>query len=122
MSYEIKFGTDGWRAVISDGFTFSNVKRVTQAACDVVRKVSKSRLILIGYDRRFFSPQFADTAARVATANGFPNLFGQHPCPGHAQAGLERIHRDAIEQRAAIVGHERIDTELGWAESIAQAR
>jgi phosphomannomutase len=71
MRYELKFGTVGGRAVISDGFTFSNVKRAVQAACDVVRKVSKSRLILIGYDRRFFSPQFAETAARVAVANGF---------------------------------------------------
>ena len=79
MSYEIKFGTDGWRAVISDGFTFSNVKRAAQAACDVVRKVSKSRLILIGYDRRFFSPQFADTAARVAVANGFKVEIADQP-------------------------------------------
>ncbi len=79
MSYEIKFGTDGWRAVISDGFTFSNVKRAAQAACDVVRKISKSRLILIGYDRRFFSPEFADTAARVAVANGFKVEIADQP-------------------------------------------
>lgn len=68
---EIKFGTDGWRSVISDGFTFHNVKRVAQAACDVARKISKSRLLLIGYDRRFFSSEFAQTAGRVAVANGF---------------------------------------------------
>ncbi len=79
MSDEIKFGTDGWRAVISDRFTFGNVKRVAQAACDVLRKTSKSRLILIGFDRRFFSDKFADTAAKVAVANGFRVEVSREP-------------------------------------------
>src|SRR4051794_17279871 len=79
MTYEIKFGTDGWRSVIGDGFTFANVKRVTQAACDVIRQKSKSRLILIGYDRRFFSDKFALTAASVAMANGFKVEMGSEP-------------------------------------------
>ncbi len=80
----IKFGTDGWRSVIADGFTFENVKRVTQATCDVLRRSSKSRLIVIGYDNRFFSPQFADTAAKVALGNGFKVEMGSEsvssPC------------------------------------------
>lgn len=79
MTYEIKFGTDGWRAVIGDGFTFANVRRAAQAACDVVRQTSKSRLILIGYDRRFFSDRFAATAASVASANGFKVEMAAQP-------------------------------------------
>src|SRR5258706_245691 len=71
MITKIKFGTDGWRSVISDGFTFQNVKRVAQAACLVARKTSKSRLILVGYDRRFFSNRFAELTAQVALSNGF---------------------------------------------------
>ena len=80
MPYEIKFGTDGWRAIIGDGFTFANVKRVAQAACDVTRQNSKSHLILVGYDRRFFSEKFAETAASVAQANGFKVEMTDEPC------------------------------------------
>lgn len=79
MPEEIKFGTDGWRAVIADEFTFENVKKVAQAACDTIRKSSKSRLILVGYDHRFFSEQFAETAARVALANGFRVEMSNEP-------------------------------------------
>ncbi len=79
MNDEIKFGTDGWRGVISDEFTFQNVKRVAQAACDVARKTSKSRLILVGFDRRFFSDKFAMTAANVAVGNGFRVEMSKEP-------------------------------------------
>lgn len=68
---EIKFGTDGWRSVISDGFTVANVRRVAQAVCSVLRESTRNRLILVGYDRRFFSDRFAMEAARVAVGNGF---------------------------------------------------
>lgn len=97
MSYEIKFGTDGWRAVIADGFTFENVRRVTQAACDVLRKTSKSRLILIGYDRRFFSDRFAKTAAEVSSANGFRVEMGASPISSPALS----FH---VRQRKAAAG------------------
>lgn len=97
MSYEIKFGTDGWRSAISDGFTFDNVKRVAQAACDVIRKSSKSRLLLIGYDRRFFSDKFADTAAKVASANGFHVEIGREPISSPALS----FH---VKQRKAAMG------------------
>lgn len=79
MNYEIKFGTDGWRAVIADGFTFANLRRAAQAASDAARQLSKSRLLLVGYDRRFFSRQFAETAARVAVANGFRVEIADQP-------------------------------------------
>src|SRR5438045_3957760 len=96
MSSEIKFGTDGWRAVIADGFTFTNVKRTAQSVCDVARKLSKSRLILVGYDRRFFSERFAETAARVATANGFRVELSSAPLSSPALASQVNERRAAI--------------------------
>ncbi len=79
MLQEIKFGTDGWRAVIGDGFTFQNLKNAVQATCDVLRKTSKSRLIIIGYDCRFFSNRFAEVAAQVALGNGFKVEIASEP-------------------------------------------
>lgn len=71
MLYQIKFGTDGWRSVIADGFTYTNVQRVTQSTCHVLKKISKSKLILVGYDHRFLSNEFAKTVAEVALGNGY---------------------------------------------------
>ncbi len=66
----IKFGTDGWRAIIAEDFTFANVKVVSQAIADYLRKKNKSRLtVVIGYDRRFLSAEFAQTVAQVLAAN-----------------------------------------------------
>ena len=53
----IKFGTDGWRAVIAEDFTFANVERVTQAAADYWKATpvaGTEQKIILGYDRRFF--------------------------------------------------------------------
>lgn len=93
---EIKFGTDGWRAVISDGFTFKNVKRVAQAACDIARKTSKSRLLLVGFDRRFFSDKFAETAARVAVANGFRVELSRDPISSPTLSSQVRQRKAAL--------------------------
>jgi phosphomannomutase len=77
----IKFGTDGWRAVISEGFTFANVERVAQAYADyLVRHRDyepnttgpfdmRPPLVVVGYDRRFLSEQFAQRAAEILTGN-----------------------------------------------------
>src|ERR1044071_1388948 len=92
----IKFGTDGWRAVISDGFTISNVKRVAQASCEVVREISKNRLILIGYDRRFFSRRFAETAAFVALGNGFRVEISKEPLSSPALAAHVKLRKAAM--------------------------
>ncbi len=67
----IRFGTDGWRAVIADEFTFANVERVAQAYAEFVRRQSAgaSAEVVIGYDRRFLSGQFAARAAEVLAGN-----------------------------------------------------
>ncbi len=66
----IAFGTDGWRGVIADDFTFDNVRIVTQAICDHVSENSQSPTLVIGYDTRFLSDRFAREAACVAAGRG----------------------------------------------------
>ena len=71
VSNAIKFGTDGWRAVINEDFTFDNVRICAQAAADYLTSSGLSEKgLLIGYDTRFASERFADAAAEVAAANG----------------------------------------------------
>ena len=66
----IKFGTDGWRAVIAEDFTFDNVKIVSQAVADYLKKQKgKNKKVVIGYDCRFLSAEFAETVALVLAAN-----------------------------------------------------
>jgi phosphomannomutase len=70
----IKFGTDGWRAIIAREFTFANVERVAQAYADFLTREAGSGskpLVVIGFDRRFLSEKFAARAAEVMVANGF---------------------------------------------------
>ena len=83
---EIKFGTDGWRAVISDEFTFQNVKKVSQAMADYIatqKNVLKDRdfKVVIGYDTRFLSDKYAELTACVVAANGIPVILSDRPCP-----------------------------------------
>ncbi len=69
----IRFGTDGWRAVIADDFTFANVRRVAGAiASYVLKHEDPSRGLIVGYDTRFGSPRFARAAAEVLAAAGIP--------------------------------------------------
>lgn len=68
----IKFGTDGWRAVISDTFTFENVRIVAQAIADYVREQSDTERpeVVVGFDTRFLSDRYAREVARVMAGNG----------------------------------------------------
>jgi alpha-D-glucose phosphate-specific phosphoglucomutase len=68
----IRFGTDGWRAVIADTFTFDNVRLISQAVADAVLQQhtgDKQPEVVIGYDTRFLSDRFAIEVARVMAAN-----------------------------------------------------
>ncbi len=69
----IKFGTDGWRAVISDTFTFVNVRIVAQATAEWVNKNNPSfgeKIVAVGYDNRFLSTEYAAAFADVLASNG----------------------------------------------------
>jgi phosphomannomutase len=70
---EIKFGTDGWRGVIADDYTFANVRRVANAiAAYVLKHEDASRGVMIGYDTRFGSPNFARVIADIIAGAGIP--------------------------------------------------
>ncbi len=68
----IRFGTDGWRAVISDTFTFDNVRLVAQAIADYVLERSEREQpeVVVGFDTRFLSDRYAREVARVMAGNG----------------------------------------------------
>jgi phosphomannomutase len=67
----IRFGTDGWRAVISDEFTVKNVQLVAHAIASYLTKnISTSPKVTIGYDTRFHSKYFAETVAKILELNG----------------------------------------------------
>jgi len=81
---QIKFGTDGWRAVIAEDFTFANVARVAQATADYWTAnpvASANKKVIVGYDRRFFSDRFAETTAAVFAANDFQVVLTPEATP-----------------------------------------
>jgi phosphomannomutase len=88
----IHFGTDGWRAVISDSFTFANLRMVTQAIADAVAsghfdKQSESatppdsKKFVVGFDTRFLSDRYAGEISRVLAANGYTVHLTQADAP-----------------------------------------
>ena len=81
----IKFGTDGWRAVIGEDFTFANVDRVAQATADYWKSNpvagTDAKKVVVGYDRRFLSDQFAARVAEVLAGNGFEVTLTDRPTP-----------------------------------------
>ena len=68
---EIQFGTDGWRGVIADNFTFENVAKVALATANYFKKQKRIRNgVIVGYDARFLSREFAEKTAEVIGNNG----------------------------------------------------
>jgi phosphomannomutase len=78
---EIKFGTDGWRGVVADDFTYANVRRVAQGAAEYLLSRSKDPLAVVGYDCRFASEEFARAVADVLAVNGVRSLIFDRPSP-----------------------------------------
>jgi phosphomannomutase len=79
---QIKFGTDGWRGVIADDFTFANVRTAAEAiAAYVHAKEDPAKGLCIGYDTRFLSKAFARACAEVAAATGIPVLLANDITP-----------------------------------------
>jgi len=80
----IKFGTDGWRAVISDTFTFENVRIVAQATAEWILKNNpnfKTKQASVGYDNRFLSAEYAAAFAEVFAANGIKTYLSDTSLP-----------------------------------------
>jgi phosphomannomutase/choline kinase len=79
---QVTFGTGGWRAIIGEGFTLHNVRRLSQALSnDMTRRETEQRGVLIGYDRRFLSRQAAEAAAEVFAGNNIPVLLLSEDVP-----------------------------------------
>ncbi len=80
--YKIKFGTDGWRARIGDGYTFANLRRCTQGFADYLIAVGLAEKgCVIGHDRRFQAEDFAAAAAEVLAGNGIQVWLTDGPTP-----------------------------------------
>jgi phosphomannomutase len=95
---QIKFGTDGWRAVIAEDFTFANVEQVAQATADAWMAnppADTQPLAVVGYDRRFLSDQFGARVAEVFAGNGFKVLLSDSPVPTPAVSYAVKAHRAA---------------------------
>src|SRR5256714_13488326 len=87
---EIRFGTDGWRGIIADDFTFENVRRVAGAIASYVLKYEDAqRGVFVGYDARFASPRAAQIVAEVISAAGGPVKLadGYTPTPAGSFSG-----------------------------------
>ena len=83
----IKFGTDGWRAVVAEDYTFANVRLCAQGTADYIRERGlATRGLVIGYDTRFGSQDFAAAVAEVTTANGITTLLCDKAAPTPAVA------------------------------------
>src|SRR4051794_8652175 len=81
---QIKFGTDGWRAVIAEDFTFANVDCVAQATADFWNTnpiPGTEKRAVVGYDRRFLSDQFAQRVAEILAGNDFIVTLTNAPTP-----------------------------------------
>src|SRR5438477_1920277 len=78
---QIKFGTDGWRGIIADDFTFGNVRKVAQGTAQYLKTRSNDPLAIVGYDCRFASEDFAQSVADVFASNGIRTLVFDRPSP-----------------------------------------
>jgi phosphomannomutase len=87
----IKFGTDGWRGVIAEDFTFANARMVAEAISRyVVRGEDARKGVIVGYDHRYASDWMARRVAEVISSAGTPVWLTDRPCPTPAVSYLVR--------------------------------
>ena len=120
----IKFGTDGWRALIARDFTFANVRACAEGVSRLLLEDGTAeRGLVVGYDTRFGSPEFAAEVAQVTTANGIPTYLCDRVTPtpvvsynivrrqagggvvitaSHNPARLERLQIQAVLRRQRV--------------------
>ncbi|MBI3312123.1 MAG: phosphoglucomutase/phosphomannomutase family protein [Candidatus Omnitrophica bacterium] len=81
---EIRFGTDGWRSLVAEDFTFPNVRAVTQGVASYLKKhptAGRRKAVIVGYDTRPLGDRFAEAVAEVLAGNGFQVLLTPTPMP-----------------------------------------
>jgi alpha-D-glucose phosphate-specific phosphoglucomutase len=92
----IKFGTDGWRGIIADDFTFANARIVAEAIGRyVVRGEDARQGVIVGFDHRYASDSVARHVAQVLSASGIPVWLADKPCPTPAVSYLVRERKSA---------------------------
>jgi phosphomannomutase len=102
MPQPIKFGTDGWRGLIADDFTFDRVALVAPLAAKILAQVygesTNSRTVIVGHDRRFLAEEFARKAAETIQAAGFDVLLTDNyaPTPAFSLAAKQQNALGAI--------------------------
>ena len=99
MAQKIKFGTDGWRGVIAEDYTFDNVRRCAQGfASYMLAQGKKGQWIVVGYDMRFGSEHFAAAVAEVLAGNGLKVYLtdGATPTPVIAYAVVNKKAAGAV--------------------------
>ncbi|NER04891.1 MAG: phosphoglucomutase/phosphomannomutase family protein [Okeania sp. SIO3C4] len=108
MAKPIKFGTDGWRGVIADDFTFERVSLVAPIAARILEKnyadsTNNSKTVIVGYDRRFMAEEFAQVAAEAVQNAGFDVLLTDTyaPTPAFSWAAFEKQALGAIVMTAS---------------------
>jgi alpha-D-glucose phosphate-specific phosphoglucomutase len=104
MTYKIKFGTDGWRGVIAEDYTFDNVRRCAQGFANYLLDKGKSgQWIIVGHDKRFASENFAVAAAEVLAGNGLKVYLtdGPTPTPVIAYAVVDKKAAGAVNITAS---------------------
>jgi alpha-D-glucose phosphate-specific phosphoglucomutase len=127
----IKFGTDGWRAVISDTFTFNNLRLVAQAIADYVRNEGdhgRNPEVIIGFDTRFLSDRYATEVARVMAGNGIVAWLTRADAPTPA-ISYSVVHKHAAAGVMITASHNppryngiKLKAAYGGAASPEQAR
>ena len=104
MAFKIKFGTDGWRGVIAEDYTFDNVRRAAQGyASYMLEKGNAGKWVIVGYDKRFGSENFAAAVAEVLAGNGL-NVYltdGATPTPVIAFAVVNKKACGAVNITAS---------------------
>ena len=104
MTFKIKFGTDGWRGVIAEEYTFDNVRRCAQGyASYMLEKGNAGKWVIVGHDKRFSSEHFAAAVAEVLAGNGFKVYLtdGATPTPVIAFAVVNKKACGAVNITAS---------------------
>jgi phosphomannomutase len=104
MTAEIRFGTDGWRGIVGDDFTYAAVRRCAQGTAEYLLSRTADPLAVVGYDCRFASEEFASEVARVLAANGVRSLLFDRPSPTQV-ASWTVIERRATGAAVVTASH-----------------
>ena len=105
MATEIRFGTDGWRAVIAQEFTFENVARCAQGLAEYLEaRGTSGQGLVVGYDTRFLSRNFAQTVASVCAGQGIKVYLCQKAAPTPV-VSLNVLHYQAAGAAIITASH-----------------